>query len=103
MDDIDRLRRLAFNLCADASPPEVSLEPRALALARLAAAVAVGGSTGPTYGALTDEALDAGASVGDIVDVLVGILPLVGATRVVAAAPALALALGHDTADMQQQ
>jgi 4-carboxymuconolactone decarboxylase len=103
VDDIDRLRRLAFNLAADASPPEISLDPRALALVRLGAVVAVGGGSVATYGALADEALDAGASVGDVVDVLLGVLPLVGTARVVAAAPALALALGHDTADMLPQ
>ena len=106
MDDIDRLRRLVFNLRADASPPETSLDLRTLALVRLGAVVAVGGGAVATYGALADEALDAGATVADVVDVLVGVLPLVGTARVVAAAPAVALALGHDMADMadmQQQ
>jgi len=106
VDDIDRLRRLVFNLRADASPPETSLDLRTLALVRLGAVVAVGGGAVATYGALADEALDAGATVADVVDVLVGVLPLVGTARVVAAAPAVALALGHDMADMadmQQQ
>ena len=49
MNDIDRLRRLAFNLAAaDAHPPtddwlETSLDPKTLALVRLGAVVAMGG------------------------------------------------------------
>ena len=53
-----------------------------------------------SYGALADDALDAGATVGDVVDVLFGVLPIVGTARVVAAAPGLALALGHDMDDV---
>jgi 4-carboxymuconolactone decarboxylase len=34
------------------------------------------------------------------VDVLVAVLPIVGTARVVAAAPRLALTLGHDTEDV---
>lgn len=106
MNDIDRLRRLAFNLAtADATPPaddwlETSLDAKTLALVRLGAVAAMGGGAVASYGALTDDALAAGASVGDVVDVLVGVLPIIGTARVVAAAPDLALALGHDTDDV---
>jgi alkylhydroperoxidase/carboxymuconolactone decarboxylase family protein YurZ len=106
MDDVDRLRRLAFNLAAaDAHPPtddwlETSLDPKTLALVRLGAVVAMGGGAVASYGALTDDALAAGATVSEVVDVLFGALPIVGTARVVAAAPALALALGHDTDDI---
>ena len=106
MNDVDRLRRLAFNLAAaDAHPPtgdwlETSLDPKTLALVRLGAVVAMGGGAVASYGALTDDALAAGATVGEVVDVLFGALPIVGTARVVAAAPALALALGHDTDDI---
>ena len=38
----------------------------------------------------------AGATAPEIVDVLVGVIPVVGLPAVVAAAPRLALALGYD-------
>ncbi len=106
MDDIDRLRRLAFNLATtDPNPPAgdwrvTSLDPRTLALVRLGAVAAVGGGAVASYGALVDDALDAGAHVRDVVDVLFAVLPIVGTARVVAAAPGLALALGHDLDDV---
>ena len=108
MDDIDRLRRLSFNQthtdarAIDATAGEwlePSLDPRTVALVRLGALVAIGGCSIPSLGALTDAALDAGASESDVVDVLVAVLPIVGTARVVAAAPRLALTLGHDTDD----
>jgi alkylhydroperoxidase/carboxymuconolactone decarboxylase family protein YurZ len=105
VNDIDRLRRLAFNLAGtDSHPPaedwlEASLDPKTLALVRLGAVAAMGGAAVTSYGALADDALAAGASVADVVDVLFGVLPIVGTARVVAAAPRLALALGHDTDD----
>jgi alkylhydroperoxidase/carboxymuconolactone decarboxylase family protein YurZ len=74
------------------------LDPRTLALVRLAALVAVGGAV-PSYGALADAAVDAGATADEIVDVLAGVIPVVGLPCVVAAAPRLALALGHDIED----
>lgn len=109
MDDIDRLRRLSFNQTGtdvretDGTADdwlEPSLDPRTLALVRLGALVAIGGCSIPSLGALSDAALDAGASESDVVDVLVAILPIVGTGRVVAAAPRLALTLGHDTDDL---
>ncbi len=101
MNDIDRLRRLAFNLAATDTHwsddwLETSLDPKTLALVRLGAVAAMGGCAVTSYGALTDDALANGASVGDVVDVLFGVLPIVGTARVVAAAPDVALALGHD-------
>jgi alkylhydroperoxidase/carboxymuconolactone decarboxylase family protein YurZ len=75
-----------------------ALDPRSLALVRLAALVAVGGAV-PSYGALADAAVDAGATTAEIVDVLVGVISVVGLPCVVAAAPKLALALGHDVED----
>ena len=97
----ERLRRLATNdprAISDelgASPEPVSMDPRTLALVRLASLVAVGGSE-PSFGEHADAALDAGASTNEIVDVLFGITPVVGLPRVVSAAPALARALGVD-------
>ncbi len=104
MHYVERLHRLAINQtdwseqpahAADAAWLEPVLDPRALALVRLAALVAVGGEV-PSYGAAADAAVDAGATAAEVVDVLVGVLPVVGAPRVVAAAPRLAMALGYD-------
>ena len=103
MDYTERLRRLAINdarLADDDACGAGSgeLDPRTLALVRLAALVAVGGAD-PSYGAQTDAAVSAGATAAEIVDVLFGVVPIVGLPLVVAAAPRLAIALGYDTDD----
>lgn len=77
--------------------PDV-LSPRTLALVRLAAVVAVGGSD-PTYGAEVDAALGAGVSAAEVVDVLAAVAPIVGMPTVVAAAPRVAAALGIEAFD----
>ena len=99
------LRRLALNdprimddALGEAGNGARGLDPRTLALVRLAALVAVGGAV-PSYGAQADAAVDAGATAAEIVDVLVGAVPIVGLPCVVAAAPKLAMALGYDTDD----
>jgi 4-carboxymuconolactone decarboxylase len=74
------------------------LDPKTLALVRLGALVAVGGAV-PSFGAQADAAVSAGATAAEIVDVLLGVVPVVGLPRVVAAAPKLAMALGYDTDD----
>jgi len=51
----------------------------------------------PSYGAQADAAVNAGATAAEIVDVLNGVIPIVGLPRAVAAAPKLALAPGYDT------
>ena len=103
MDYTERLRCLGINDAsfaegavggAGAESPE--LDPKTLALVRLAALVAAGGAV-PSYGAQADAAVNAGATAAEIVDVLVGVIPIVGLPRAVAAAPKLALALGYDT------
>ena len=71
------------------------LDEKSLALAQLAALVAVGGAV-PSYAVAVDDAVNAGATADEVVDVLVGVLPAVGLPRVVAAAPRVALALGFD-------
>ena len=109
MDHIEVLRRLAINdeylfrglLGAtgddgDTPQRDRALDPRTLALVRLAALAAVGGAVS-SFGAQADAAVDAGASAGEMVDVLVGVVPVVGIPCVVAAAPKLALALGYDS------
>lgn len=104
MHHIGRLQHLALNqadfvedaaTAADGVWIEPELDPRTLALVRLAALVAIGGEV-PSYGAEADAAVDAGATVAEVVDVLVSVLPVVGLPRVVAAAPRLAMALGYD-------
>jgi 4-carboxymuconolactone decarboxylase len=74
------------------------LDPKTLALVRLAALVAVGGAVA-SYGAQADVSVAAGATAAEIVDVLVGVTPVVGLPRSVAAAPRLAMALGYDIND----
>ena len=102
LDHTEQLRRLAINdagftehCLRGADAGSAGLDPKILALARLAALVAVGGS-GPSFGAHADAAVSAGASAAEIVDVLVGVVPTVGLPRVVAAAPKVGMALGYD-------
>ncbi len=104
MDYMDLLRRLTINderlgediAGGDGSVVDPVLDPKTLALVRLAALVAVRGAV-PSYGAQADAAVSAGATPAEIVDVLVAVVPVVGLPSVVAAAPDLALALGYDT------
>jgi 4-carboxymuconolactone decarboxylase len=105
VDYTDRLRSLGLNdarFAEGAVKPTdfepVALDQKTLELVRLAALVAVGGAV-PSYGAQTDSAVSAGATAAEIVDVLVGVIPVVGLPCVVAAAPKLALALGYDLDD----
>ena len=102
MDYTDRLRRLAINDerlgeddLGDLGVGIDGLDSKSLALARVAALVAVGGAE-PSFGSQADAAVSAGATPSEIVDVLIGIIPVVGLPRVVAAAPKVALALGYD-------
>ena len=106
MDYTDLLRRLSLNddrIVAEVLPDNETQSPhhhlvldaKSLALVRLAALISVGGAV-PSYGAQADAAVDAGATAAEIVDVLVGVIPVVGLPCVVAAAPKIGLALGHD-------
>jgi 4-carboxymuconolactone decarboxylase len=70
-------------------------DPRTAALARLAAAVALGASPA-SYQRYVDEARAAGASDDDLVGTIHAVASIVGVPRIVAAAPGLALALGYD-------
>jgi 4-carboxymuconolactone decarboxylase len=105
LDYTERLRGLAMNdprFACDgvirAGRASEELDPKTMSLVRLAALVAVGGAV-PSYGAEADAAVSAGATAAEIVEVLVGVVPVVGLPRVVAAAPLLALALGYATDD----
>jgi alkylhydroperoxidase/carboxymuconolactone decarboxylase family protein YurZ len=71
------------------------LDARTAALTRLAALVALR-SPATSYRACTAEALESGATVDDIVGTLCTVASAVGLVRVVAAAPAVALAVGYD-------
>ena len=106
MNCTERLRRLAISdersLELDVDGVDTAggeLDAKTLALVRLAALVAVGGAV-PSYCAHADAAVGVGATVAEIVDVLVGVVPVVGLPCVVAAALKLALALGYDTDDV---
>lgn len=98
-----RLRRLALN-APDVMEDDLGLleahaiDVKSLSLARLGALVAIGGPE-PSFDELVDSALSAGASADEIVDMLIGLSPVVGLPRVVEAAPKLALALGYDLAN----
>jgi alkylhydroperoxidase/carboxymuconolactone decarboxylase family protein YurZ len=105
MDHTEQLRRLAINdtgfakrCLSGADAGSAGLDPKTLALIRLAALVAVGGSE-PSFGAHADAAVSAGATAAEIVDVLIDVVPTVGFPRVVAAAPKVAMALGYDIDD----
>jgi alkylhydroperoxidase/carboxymuconolactone decarboxylase family protein YurZ len=103
LDYMERLRRLAINdarfveLCGAEVDPR-GLDSKTLELVRLAALISVGGAV-PSYGAQADAAVSAGATAAEIVDVLVGVVPIVGLPCAVSAAPRLALALGYDIDD----
>ena len=109
MDYREALRLLAINdeqftedVAAGVGIEFVKLDPKTLALVRLAALVAVGGAA-PTYGAEADAAVSAGASADEIVEVLLSVVSIVGTPSVVAAAPSLAMALGYDIEDALEQ
>ena len=74
-----------------------ALDAKIAALLRLGAAVAIG-SPGVCLEWSTGRALAAGATEEEIADALVAIAPVAGLSRVVAAAPDVAIALGYDIA-----
>ena len=71
------------------------LDDRSRALAGLGALLATGGSSS-AYERLVADALAAGMSAEEIVDVLIEVAPTVGLARLVPAAVELAWALGYD-------
>ena len=75
---------------------EVSrLDAKTHALARLAALLAVGAAQ-TSYNEAVERALASGASLDEIVGLLIAVAPSIGLGRVVSAAPELGLALGYD-------
>ena len=79
-----------------------ALDAKTAALLRLGVAVAIG-SPGVCLEWSTSRALAAGATEEEIADALVAIAPVAGLSRVVAAAPDVAIALGYDiVADLEK-
>ena len=72
-----------------------ALDARTVALVRLGVCVALDAAPA-SYGWSIDAALAAGATDDEIVATLIAVAPVVGIARVVAAAPALASAIGYD-------
>jgi alkylhydroperoxidase/carboxymuconolactone decarboxylase family protein YurZ len=101
MDHTERLTLLAINdavhseRCLSGHEQAGPLDPKTRALVRLAAVMSVG-APGPSYGAVADAAIGAGACPAEMVDVLESIVPMVGLPCAVAAAHRLGLALGYD-------
>jgi 4-carboxymuconolactone decarboxylase len=71
------------------------LDARTQALVRVGALAAVAAAPS-AYMCAIESALEAGATIEDVVGVLAALLPSIGPDRVVAAAPGLGLALGYD-------
>jgi len=102
------LTKLALNddaLIADLTDSEEAnleasgLDPRAHALVRLGALLALDASPA-AYASVVRLAIRAGASIPEIVGVLVAVVPSIGIARAVSAAPDLALAVGFDVDDV---
>lgn len=75
------------------------LDPRAHALVRLGALLALDASPA-AYASVVRLAIRAGVSIPEIVGVLVAVIPSIGIARAVSAAPDLALAVGFDVDDV---
>ena len=71
------------------------LDPKTHALVRLAALVALDAAPA-SYQWSASVALASGATVDEIVGVLIAVAPTVGLARVVSAAPEVAVAIGYD-------
>jgi 4-carboxymuconolactone decarboxylase len=107
LDYKSTLRRLALrddryieSLLADesASAAEAGIDPRAHALVRAGALIAVDAAP-PSYMSAVEAALRAGATYEEVVGTLIAVMPVVGVARVVSAAPNLGLAIGYDVGE----
>jgi 4-carboxymuconolactone decarboxylase len=101
------LRRLALRddefieslLAGDRESAAASgIDRRSHALVRLGALIARNAAP-PSYMSAIDAADEAGVSRDEIVGTLIAVLPIVGAARVVSAAPSLGLAIGYDVTE----
>jgi alkylhydroperoxidase/carboxymuconolactone decarboxylase family protein YurZ len=105
VDEVERLlRQLALNdepsvrevlVTGDDGIARPKLDQKVGLLVRLGALLTLGAATS-SLRVTVEQALQAGASEPEIVDVLVTVGPAVGLARVVSAAPRLAIALGYD-------
>jgi 4-carboxymuconolactone decarboxylase len=77
--------------------PEIALDGRTAAIARLASLI-VRGSGQSAYQRAVQAALDAGVSVDEICALLLVLAQPAGTSAVISAAPKVALALGYDVA-----
>jgi 4-carboxymuconolactone decarboxylase len=96
----EHLRRLALHDNAlvgslTSESTESALNEKTAALVRIAATISLDGATASLQHAV-ELALAAGATQDEIVATLEAVTPVAGTSRVVAAAPKLALALGYD-------
>jgi 4-carboxymuconolactone decarboxylase len=74
---------------------QADVDASTTALMRLAALVAIG-HAGPLLGEAVSDALDAGVDGDAVVGSLLALAPTLGVNHLVAAAPAVAVALGYD-------
>ena len=74
------------------------LDAKTHALVRVAALVAIDAAP-PSYMNTIESGLASGATIDEIVGILVAVMPAIGVARVVSAAPKLGLALGYDVAE----
>jgi alkylhydroperoxidase/carboxymuconolactone decarboxylase family protein YurZ len=87
---------LAMNLHGDLGGDEACrLSPKAHALVRLAAMLAMGAAP-VSYQWTVGAALDAGATTEEIIGTMIAVAPITGIARVVQATPDVALPIGYD-------
>jgi alkylhydroperoxidase/carboxymuconolactone decarboxylase family protein YurZ len=87
---------LAMNLHGDLGADEACrLSPKAHALVRLAAMLAMGAAP-VSYQWTVGAALDAGATTEEIIGTMIAVAPITGIARVVQATPDIALPIGYD-------
>jgi 4-carboxymuconolactone decarboxylase len=98
LHDDTLLGRLSIEESTPGSPSSSVLGAKTAALVRLTATIAVGAAP-PSFQHAVAHALAAGARSDEIVAALEAVIPVIGVTRVVSAAPKVALALGYDVED----
>jgi alkylhydroperoxidase/carboxymuconolactone decarboxylase family protein YurZ len=82
---------------AGANVSASGLDAKTHSLVRLAALIAMDAAP-PSYMEAIETARGSGTSSDEIVGTLIAVMPAVGVTRVVSAAPKLGLAMGYDVA-----
>ncbi len=74
---------------------DIAIDDRTAALVRLASLISRDSAL-PAYQRTVQAALDAGATVGEILSLLIVLAQPAGSTAVITAAPKLSMALGYD-------